>query len=152
MRLPISVKGVLVRRGRVLLLRNGRGEWELPGGRLDDGEAPEEALVREIREETGLSAAVAWPVDAWVYRVSPREKVLILEYACRLTGGGDVRISHEHSGHAWLRPADLQGEPLPQGYVRGIQRAVEGGRQSCASRLSQRVIVRRRSPSRRSGR
>ena len=66
MRLPISVKGVLVRRGRVLVLRNGRGEWELPGGRLDDGESPEEALAREIREETGLTATVASLVDAWV--------------------------------------------------------------------------------------
>ena len=54
MRLPISVKGVLIRRGHLLVLRNERGEWELPGGRLDDGETPEEAVVREIREETGL--------------------------------------------------------------------------------------------------
>ena len=46
MRLPVSVKGVLVHRGRVLVLRNDRGEWELPGGRLDDGETPEEALRR----------------------------------------------------------------------------------------------------------
>jgi mutator protein MutT len=124
MRLPISVKGVLVRRGRVLVLRNGRGEWELPGGRLDDGESPEEALAREIREETGLTATVASLVDAWVFEVTPGKKVLILEYACRLKGKRGVTISHEHSQHVWLPMADMAREPLPRGYVRGIRRAV----------------------------
>lgn len=50
---PVSVKGVAVRDGRVLLLRNERSEWELPGGRIERGESPEECLVREVAEETG---------------------------------------------------------------------------------------------------
>lgn len=124
MRLPISVKGVLIHRARVLLLRNDRGEWELPGGRLDDGETPEAALVREIWEETGLSASVTSLVDAWIFEVTPGKKVLILEYACRLKGKRDVTISHEHNEHAWLSLANLQREPLPGGYVRGIQRVL----------------------------
>jgi mutator protein MutT len=124
MRLPISVKGVLVRRGRVLVLRNERGEWELPGGRLDNGETPEEALTREIREETGLTITVASLADAWVFEVTPGKKVLVLEYACRLKGKGGVTISHEHSRHAWLALATLKREPLPKGYLRGIRRAV----------------------------
>ncbi len=129
MRLPISAKGVLIRRGRVLLLRNERGEWELPGGRLDGDESPEEAVVREIREETGLRARVVALVDAWVYRVTRSEKVLVLEYACRLKGNGIVTISREHAEHTWLRPSDLRGEPLPEGYRRGIRRALTRRRQ-----------------------
>jgi mutator protein MutT len=121
--LAISVKGVLIHRGRVLLLRNDRGEWELPGGRLDDGETPEEALAREIQEETGLSATVTSLVDAWVFQVTPRKSVLILQYACRLNGGRSVSISHEHNQHAWLALAGMAREPLPRGYVRGIRRA-----------------------------
>lgn len=135
MRLPVSVKGVLVHRGRVLVLRNDRGEWELPGGRLDDGETPEEALRREILEETGLRVSVGSLVDAWVFRVTPREKVLVLEYACRINGRrwqyarrtngkGGVRISHEHIASAWLPVTELNREPLPRGYLRGIQRAL----------------------------
>jgi 8-oxo-dGTP pyrophosphatase MutT (NUDIX family) len=135
MRLPVSVKGILIHRRRVLVLRNDRGEWELPGGRLDDGETPEEALRREILEETGLRVTVGSLVDAWVFQVTPREKVLILQYACRLSdrrwqhacranGKGGVRISHEHSGSIWLPVTDLNREPLPRGYLRGIQRAL----------------------------
>jgi 8-oxo-dGTP pyrophosphatase MutT (NUDIX family) len=41
---PVSVKGVVVRDGRVLLLRNERDEWELPGGKLDLGEEPADCV------------------------------------------------------------------------------------------------------------
>ena len=47
---PISVKGVVVRDGAVVLLRNERGEWELPGGRLERGEDPEGCVAREVAE------------------------------------------------------------------------------------------------------
>ncbi|GGV69942.1 hypothetical protein GCM10010277_80480 [Streptomyces longisporoflavus] len=52
---PVSVKGVaLDARGRVLLLKNERGEWELPGGRLEpEDAAPEATVAREISEESG---------------------------------------------------------------------------------------------------
>jgi len=121
-RWPVSVKGVLLRRGRVLLLRNHRGEWELPGGRLDRQESPEEALAREIREETGLTARVGSLVDAWIFPVTPRKRVVILAYACRLRIGDAIRTSPEHRGGAWLPLAALDEEPLPRGYLRSIRR------------------------------
>ena len=123
-RWPVSVKGVLLRRGRVLLLRNHRGEWELPGGRLDRRESPEEALMREIREETGLTAKVGPLVDAWIFPVTPRRRVVILAYACRLKGGDAIRTSPEHRMGAWLPLAALAEEPLPGGYLRSIRRVV----------------------------
>ena len=53
MNFPVSIKGVLVEAGRVVLLENDRDEWELPGGRLEPGEAPETCLAREFAEEWG---------------------------------------------------------------------------------------------------
>ncbi len=123
-RLPVSVKGIVTRGQRILVLRNGRGEWELPGGRLGDGESPEEALRREMQEETGLRVEVRALVDAWVYRVGPRKRVCILEYVCRFEGERRVTISREHSEHAWLPAATLMQEPIPEGYLRGILRSL----------------------------
>ena len=60
---PLSVKGVVLHQGRVLLLLNERGEWDLPGGRPDAGEDHREALVREVKEEAGLDVAVDVPFD-----------------------------------------------------------------------------------------
>ena len=48
MNFPVSIKGVFVEAGRVVLLENDRDEWELPGGRLEPGEAPETCLAREF--------------------------------------------------------------------------------------------------------
>ena len=47
---PVSVKGVAVQDGKVLLLENERNEWELPGGKLELGEDPPGCVVREIGE------------------------------------------------------------------------------------------------------
>lgn len=59
-----EVKGIVCCRGRILLLKRsdfettGAGEWEFPGGRIKFGESPENALEREIYEETGLNVKV----------------------------------------------------------------------------------------------
>ncbi|MBA3794538.1 MAG: NUDIX domain-containing protein, partial [Rubrobacter sp.] len=68
---PVSVKGVLLDRGRAVLLRNERGEWELPGGRLEAGETPQECVVREVLEESNLKVRVGPLLDAWVFEVVP---------------------------------------------------------------------------------
>jgi 8-oxo-dGTP diphosphatase len=70
----VSVKGVCVRDGKVLLMREGSslgGEWELPGGGLDFGEDIRAGFMREIREETGLKVTEMSkdPVYIWTTRV-----------------------------------------------------------------------------------
>ena len=68
-RFPVSVKGVLVPRRRVVLVGNSRDEWELPGGKLELGETPEACVAREIAEE--LDVGCGRPVvDAWVYDIT----------------------------------------------------------------------------------
>ncbi len=60
----VSVKGVVVRDGLVLLLHNERQEWELPGGRLELQETPPECVAREIAEETGWVVSTGPILDA----------------------------------------------------------------------------------------
>ena len=54
---PVSIKGVLEVGGRIVLLRNERDEWELPGGKLEPGEDPRECVERELFEELNVRTA-----------------------------------------------------------------------------------------------
>jgi 8-oxo-dGTP pyrophosphatase MutT (NUDIX family) len=67
MSFPVSIKGVLLDGDRVALLENERGEWELPGGRLEADEQPPVCLVREFAEGLGIEVAVDHILDCWVY-------------------------------------------------------------------------------------
>ena len=127
---PVSVKGVLIRQGRVLLLLNERGEWDLPGGRPDAGEDHRTALRREVLEETGLAVEVGAALDEHLFEVLPGRFVRILPFVCVLTGGGgDVVLSHEHHETRWLPLAELSqcihGHPLPAGYLGAIRQAID---------------------------
>src|SRR4029077_20341394 len=72
-RFPVSIKGVVEQDGLFVLLKNERDEWELPGGKLEPGEAIEDCLVREIGEELNLPVAVGRPLNNWVYFVNGEE-------------------------------------------------------------------------------
>ncbi|MBK8160008.1 MAG: NUDIX domain-containing protein [Rhodospirillaceae bacterium] len=63
------MKGVLLVANEVVLLKNERDEWELPGGRLEAGEEPDLCLAREITEELGIAVRVADLLDCWRYPV-----------------------------------------------------------------------------------
>jgi 8-oxo-dGTP diphosphatase len=125
---PISVKGVLIHRDCVLLLLNERDEWDLPGGRPDPGEDHRTALKREVREEAGLAVEVGEALDEYLFEVLPGRFVRILPFICRLTGNGDVVLSHEHLETRWLPVGELgeaiAGHRLPMGYLEAIRSAL----------------------------
>ena len=96
MNFPVSIKGVLVEAGRVVLLENERDEWELSGGRLEPGEAPTTCLVREFAEELGAAVVVASIIDCWVYEVLPQREVVIITYGVQRCDEEELRVSDEH--------------------------------------------------------
>ena len=61
---PVSVKGVVCQESKVILLKNERDEWELPGGKLELGEDPEFCCVREIKEELALNVKIGLILDS----------------------------------------------------------------------------------------
>jgi 8-oxo-dGTP pyrophosphatase MutT (NUDIX family) len=126
---PVSIKGIVIHDGRVLLLLNERGEWDLPGGRPDPGEDHRAALVREVREEAGLAVEVDARLDEHLFEVLPQRFVRIVAYGCRLVGGNDVVLSHEHLDTRWVPLTDLgetiDGRPLPKGYLGAIRQAID---------------------------
>jgi 8-oxo-dGTP pyrophosphatase MutT (NUDIX family) len=119
---PVSVKGVLARAGRVVLVMNERREWELPGGRLEDGETPEGCVAREIEEELGLAVTVGPLLDCWLYEPVAGRRVLIVTYGCVPADDRTPRLSDEHRALDWFAAGALDGIALPAGYRRAITR------------------------------
>ncbi len=117
----VSVKGVLVRDGRVLLLRNERQEWELPGGKLELGEDPAVCVAREITEETGLPVTTGPILDSWQYHIRKDRDVVIVTYGCYTDSGQSPTLSNEHEKIGFFTQADVETLKMPAGYRRSIR-------------------------------
>jgi ADP-ribose pyrophosphatase YjhB (NUDIX family) len=118
---PISIKGVVVRDGKVLLLKNERDEWELPGGRIELDETPEECVAREITEETRWKVTTGPVLDAWMYYIGQAEKhVFIVTYGCYADGDSEPVFSHEHKEIGFFDEDKVPILNLPRGYKRSI--------------------------------
>jgi len=121
MKIPVSVKGVLLFGDKALLLRNERGEWELPGGRMDAGETQPQALIREFREELSIDIEPVDLIDSYEFEVIPAVRVRIVSYGCRLRGEFAPKLSAEHAAFGLHGPDELARLPLPEGYRRSIE-------------------------------
>ncbi|MDG4773895.1 NUDIX hydrolase [Solwaraspora sp. WMMD792] len=94
--LPISVKLVVDHHGQVPLLKNERDEWELPGGKLEVGESPEQGVCREVAEELGLTVTAVQIIDSWVYEITPLRHVFIVSFGAVYTGAEELTYTDEH--------------------------------------------------------
>jgi 8-oxo-dGTP pyrophosphatase MutT (NUDIX family) len=120
-RFPVSVKGVVIRDGRVILLRNERDEWELPGGKLELSESPERCLAREMAEELRLEIAPDRILNSWIYTIVPGVDVLILAYGCQESSREEAVLSDEHKELRWFPLADIDALRMPEGYKTSIK-------------------------------
>lgn len=105
------VCAVLAEDGRLFAARRGPGGrngglWELPGGKLEPGESPGAALVRELREELGLEVAV---LAVWepVLHEEPGFRLELIPVVCRRVRGEPIPAEHAETG--WFRPEELDG-------------------------------------------
>jgi 8-oxo-dGTP diphosphatase len=103
--------------GRVLLARRPKGKpleglWEFPGGKMDAGERPEEALIRELGEELGIMVKPACLAPLTFASHTYNDFHLLMPlYVCRRWEG----FVRPLDGQAlkWVRPKDLRGYPMP---------------------------------------
>jgi 8-oxo-dGTP pyrophosphatase MutT (NUDIX family) len=120
---PVSVKGVIVRDGRVLLLRNDRGSWELPGGRIQPGETTQECLAREVAEETSWDVEVGPILDAWLFHIVEVDRhIFVVTYGCLAPERGEPTLSPEHLELGFFVDSELDDLRLPEGYRRSVAR------------------------------
>jgi 8-oxo-dGTP pyrophosphatase MutT (NUDIX family) len=118
---PVSIKGVLLLDQRVVLVKNPRDEWELPGGRVDEGEAHAQTLTREFAEELSIDVRVGAAIDSYLFEVTPGKHVFIVTYGCTLAGEFNPRLSGEHTEHCLWPVERLSEINLPAGYRRSVE-------------------------------
>lgn len=140
----VGVGGVVIAGDRVLLARRGRepmqGEWSIPGGLLEAGESLSEGVMRELREETGLTVRVLdliealdriipEPAGASVLAVSaseprprPRYHYVILDYLCAIAEG-EPRAGGDVTELAFVREDELPRYALTPAVIRVVGKA-----------------------------
>ena len=108
----LVVAGVILRNGDEIMLCQRRPEahnglkWEFPGGKLEPGESPEQALERELKEELSIEVEVGHIADAVYYRYPDRD-VLLMFYMCRIVAGEPRTV--DCNAIAWARIEDVPG-------------------------------------------
>lgn len=117
---PVSVKGVAVQDGKVLLLENERNEWELPGGKLELGEDPVDCVVREISEESGWRVSAGPLLDCWQYHIRPGADVVIVTYGCHVLSTDPPVVSNEHKRADLFAPDQVPELVMPDGYKQSV--------------------------------
>ncbi len=128
----VGVGGVLLRDGLVLLVRRGKpplqGRWAIPGGTVERGETLEQALVREMEEETGLriEPGEMLTVVDWIEREGDQvvSHFVIVDFLCRWLSG-ETKAGSDAAEAAWVRSQDLAAYELPRQTLEVLQDAFD---------------------------
>jgi len=115
--LLVVAVALIDRDGRVLLAerpkgKNMEGLWEFPGGKVDAGETPETALIRELQEELGvdIEASCLAPFT-FASHAYDKFHLLMPLYVCRVWKG--IPEGREGQRLAWVRPNEMKNYPMP---------------------------------------
>lgn len=131
----MGVGGIVVHEGRVLLVRRGkeplRGRWVVPGGTVELGETLEEAVIREVLEETGI---LVRPLEVMTVfdRIERQDggrvayHYVIVDYRCALVSGR-LEAATDALDAAWVTEDDLGRYDLPSLALDLVRRAFRAG-------------------------
>ena len=107
----VPQKALIEQNGKFLIIKRSETaknyplHWDLPGGKLERGETPEEGLVREVKEETTLDVKVVDPMFSYLETHGVFAYVVV--YECELLSG-EIKLSSEHSEYKWVTQEELK--------------------------------------------
>ena len=132
----LGVGAIIVHEGRVVVIRRAneplKGEWSIPGGRVELGETVAQAVVREAREETGLEVEPVTLVEIFD-RITRDEEgktkfhYVLLDYLCHVRGG-DLRAGGDATEVRLLAAEELDAFPIRDFTRQVIRKALQSCR------------------------
>lgn len=129
----LGVGALIVNDGRILLVERGReplkGWWSLPGGVVEVGERLEQALRREVLEETGLTVEILCMIELFERIMpddtgNPEYHYVLADYVC-FPSGGTLLAADDANRAEWIAEADLAGYRVTDGTPDVIAKAFE---------------------------
>lgn len=126
--IELCVGAVVVDDGRILLVRRARGRavgtWSIPGGHVELGETMAEAVIRELREETGL-VGICDDLIGWAEQISDDGHVVIFDFAVTIVDSPEPVAGDDAAEAIWVPGVEAEALPLADGlleflYANGI--------------------------------
>lgn len=118
--MPHGAYMLLVRDRRLLVLMREeddhplfKGIWDVPGGIVEPGEDAYQAVLRETEEETGLQVTSAEPLREWEHEWTRGRRFQVSTFV-GWEHHGELRLSVEHSAHAWMTPEEILGQEFSE--------------------------------------
>ncbi len=111
----LGIKGIIKNSsGKILLLKHQKGYWDFPGGRVNSHETPEQALLREVKEETGLTdlkdiKAQSMVLSPILIKSSDKQThgLIFWYHTCNQMEDTPIVLSDEHVDYWWANPDEV---------------------------------------------
>lgn len=129
----VGVGGLILNKKREILLTKRiepafpqwNGKWGIPGGHVEFGENPNEALHRELKEELGIEVIITFSTPFIVSKTLDLEKIIyhgiFLCFSCLIVKGKPRKKSTEHNGLGWFKPVEIDFKhciPLTEDFIK----------------------------------
>lgn len=129
--IKFATKGIIFKDNKILLITKSDKEdmnpntIDIPGGRLEYGEKPEDSLKREIKEETGLEIDIIKPSRCWTFIKKEENFQLVgVTFYCEFVSG-EEKLSGEHTDFVWVLPEDIINGKYPDWLKKEIKAVLE---------------------------
>ena len=121
----VTVKGIVCKNKKVFMLKDQKGNWELPGGRIKFGESAEDTLKREFKEELGIKNIIIGKlVHVWDFTSNSKgnnNHFIVIVYKCK-ADLNKVDISREHLEYQWVDIKEISDYQMRSGYLEVIKK------------------------------
>lgn len=124
----ITTKALFYKNNKILFVKEHKGKWELPGGRILFGESPEDALRREIKEELGFSnIKINDIIHIWTFLSNVKDinyQFVVLVYNC-FTDEMNIIENKEYAEAKWIELGEVNNLNMRNGYKQTVKKFME---------------------------